>query len=111
MAIPYNSNYDGTVPFSDTCAQFALAAAAEQTYTVPGAATINYSATFGYNSTANVYVRLNGTAASPAPGGTTSTQYLELRPSKRYVKGGDVLHFVSPDTTAQVSVSLMQLRS
>ena len=115
MAIPYNSNYDQTVPFSDTCAQVALAIGAELTYTVPGPATQNYSVRFGYNSTSNVYVRLNGTVATVPAGTATSTQYQELRPgsdgSKRYVKGGDVLHFITPDASAQVSIALMAIRS
>lgn len=111
MAIPYNSNYDGTVPFSDTCAQFALVAATELTYTVPGTETANYQASFGFNSTSNIYVRLNATAATPSGGTTTSLPFQELRPNKRYVKGGDVLHFITPDSTAQVSLALMSLRS
>lgn len=111
MAIAYNNNYDGTTPFSDTCTQFALSVGTEQTYTIPGTDTNAYVAYFGYNSTSNIYVRLNGTAASPAPGASSSTPNQALRPLKRFVKGGDILHFITPDATAQCSVELMSLRS
>ncbi len=114
MAILYNSNYDNTIPFSDVCAQFALAAATELTYTVPGDATAQYSARFGYNSTSNIFIRLNGTATTPGAGTVTTLQYEELRPgddgSQRYVKGGDVIHVITPDTTAYLSISLRSLR-
>lgn len=111
--VAYNSNYDLTIPFSDVCAQVALGVGVEQTYTVPGAATVSYSARFSYAQDANVYVRLNGVAAVPGAGSVASEQYNEFRPgadgSQRYVKGGDVLHFITSDATAFVGVSLRQL--
>lgn len=115
MAIQYNSNYDVTIPFSDVCFQVSGTANVEQTVTIPGSATAYYSARFGYTSTANIYVCLNATPVIP-PGGTVGTQqYCEFRPgddgSQRYVKGGDVLHIISPDATSRVSVSLRQLQS
>lgn len=110
MAIPYNSNYDETIPFSDVCFQVALAATVEQTITVPGDPTTYYQALFSYTSTSNIFVRNNGAATTP-PGGTTGTQqYNDFRPLKRYVKGGDVLHLITPDATGYVGVSLRQLQ-
>lgn len=106
MAIPYVSSYDVTTPFSDVCEQFSLTANNVQTYTIPGTASNKYSADFGYNATANIFVGKNVTAATPASGTKTSTPYLEFRPEKHYVSGGDVLSFVSPDTTAYCGVSL-----
>jgi len=113
MAIMYNSNYDLTIPFSDVCAQVGLTANVGQTFTVPGAATINYAARFTYTSTSNVFVRLNSAPTTP-PGATVGTQqYNEFRPgsdgSQRYVKGGDVIHFKTPDATGYVGLSLRQL--
>ncbi len=113
MAIQYNSNFDLTIPFSDVCAQVAMAANAEETYTIPGAATVRYAARFAYTYNSNVFVRLNSAPTTP-PGGTVTTQqYSEFRPgddgSQRYVKGGDVLHFITPDATAYAGVSLRQL--
>lgn len=114
MAIAYNSNYDLTIPFSDVCAQVALGAAVEETYTVPGAATVKYAARFAYTENSNVFVRLNAVPTSPPAGTVTEQQYSEFRPgddgSQRYVSGGDVLHFITPDTTAYVGVSLRQLQ-
>ena len=113
MAIPYNSNYDITVPFSDVSATFNLATGVAQTYTVPGASTVNYSARFGYRLDSNVLVCLNGTATTPGAGTNNSTQYQELNPgidgSQRYVKGGDVLSISTPDASAYLSISLRQL--
>lgn len=110
MAIQYNSNYEGTIPFSDTDYQVGLVANSQQTITVPGAATIQYQALFSYICTSNVFVRNNATPTIP-PGGTIGTQqYNEFRPNKRYVKGGDVIHLITPDATAYVGVSLRQLQ-
>lgn len=113
MAIQYNSNFDLTIPFSDVCAQVALGAAVEQTFTVPGTAVNKYAARFSYISTSNVFVRLNGTPTTPGAASVGTQQYNEYRPgddgSQRYVQGGDVIHFITPDTTAYVGVSLRQL--
>ena len=109
MAIPYNSNYLETVPFSDVCAQFALDSGAELTFTIPGSATQNYRCEFHYNSTSNIFVRLNGTVTVPGAGTVTTQQYNEFRTEIKYVKGGDVIHVITPDTTAYMSLSLMSL--
>lgn len=109
MAIPYNSNYDETMPFSDTCAQVVAQANTEETYTVPGAATNNYTALFSYNDSANVFVCLNATPTIPAAGTVGTQQYNEFKPHKRYVKGGDVIHFISPDATVYCGVSLRSI--
>jgi hypothetical protein len=113
VAIQYNSNFDLTIPFSDVCAQVALAANTEETFTVPGGPTAKYAARFGYISTSNVFVRLNGTPAIPAAGTVGTERYNEFRPgadgSQRYVQGGDVIHFITPDASAYVGISLRQL--
>lgn len=110
MAVQYNSNYDGTIPFSDVAYQIGLGSNVEQTITVPGSATVQYQALFSFNSTANVFVRLNGVPVSPGSGAVTSQQYSEFRPCKRYVKGGDVIHLITPDASAYAGVSLRQLQ-
>jgi hypothetical protein len=95
MTILYNSNYDLTIPQSDTCAQVALQANTEQTFTLPGTAINNYSVRFTYISTSNVFVRFNGVPTIPAGGSVGTEQYNEFRPgcdgSQRYAKGGDVI--------------------
>lgn len=113
MSIIYNSNYDLTIPFSDDSAQVALGVGVEQTYTVPGPATTYYSVRFAYISTSNVFVRLNAIPTTPGAASVTTQTYSEFRPgadgSQRYVKGGDVIHFITPDATAYVGISLRQL--
>ena len=113
MAIPYNSNYDLTIPFSDVCAQVALGVGVEQTFAVPGDATHQYSVRFTYISTSNVFVRLNGTPTVPGAASVGTEQYNEYRAgedgSQRYVKGGDVIHFITPDATAYVGIRLMSV--
>lgn len=110
MTIQYNSNYNETMPFSDTCAQIHCLANAEETFTVPGTSTQQYQAYFEYASDSNVFVRLNGTPTVPAGGVVGVQQYNEFKPQKRYVRGGDVLHFITPDTNAYIGVSLRQLQ-
>lgn len=111
MTIAYNLNYDGTMPFSDTAIQIACGTGVEQTWTVPGTSITQYQALFEYNSISNVFVCKNATPVVP-PSGTVGQQpYSEFRPDKRYVKGGDVLHFITSDTAgAYVGVSLRQLQ-
>jgi len=116
MAIPYNSNYDVTIPFSDTCAQFNLTlAGGPLSYEVPGPETSKYSVRFGYgDSTSNVFVQLNGALEIPVPDTVNDRQYCELKPgydgSQRYVQGGDTLWFSTPDASAYASISLRQLQ-
>lgn len=112
MAIAYNANYIETMPFSDVCAQFNLATGVAQTWTIPGTNNDVYQAYFSYAQQSNVFVRKNGTAASPSSGTMTSAQYNEFKPKKRYVRGGETLSFVSPDATgAYTGVSLRQVQS
>ena len=107
----YQDNFDHAKPFSDTCAQINMAAGVEETYTVPGTNAQQYRAKFEFAANANVYVGLNVTAASPGAGTTTTTGNLEFRPSEpKYVKGGDVIHVVSPDVAgAYVGISLLAI--
>ena len=109
MAIQYNSNFEGTLPFSDVAVQLHLTANMELTYTVPGTGVDKYQALFSYISTANVFVCNNATPVIPAGNTVGTQQYNEFRPEKRYVQGGDVLHFITPDAAQYVGFSLRQL--
>lgn len=110
MTIKYNANYIETMPFSDTAVQLSLAANTPQTFTIPGTPETFYQAYFEYNCTANIFVCNNGTAAAPGGGAKTTQPYNEFKPKKRYVRGGDVLSFVTPDPVAYMGVSLRQLQ-
>lgn len=109
----YNSNFDGTKPFSDNCFQANLAANVEQTFTVPGTSDKKYRAKFTFASNSNVYVGLNVTATTPGAGLNTSTANLQFKPDEPlYVKGADVIHFISGDAAgAHVGISLLSLPS
>lgn len=110
MTIQYNSNYNETMPFSDTAFQVNCAAGVEQTATVPGPVTAQYQAFFEYTQNSNVFVALNGVPVVPASGTVGTQQYNEFRPCKRYVRGGDVIHFITPDASAYIGVSLRKLQ-
>lgn len=114
MSALYNTNYDLTMPFVDDSAQLFLAATTDETYTVPGTPDNVYSVRFAYTENSNVFVGLNDTAVIPDGGTPVGTQvYAEFRPgcdgSQRYVRGGDVLHFITPDATAYVGIRLMKI--
>lgn len=116
MAIPYNSNFEQTTAFSDKTWQLALATNTDLSITIPGATTDKYRMILSYISTSNVFVRLNGTASVPGAGTAGTTAYEEFRPgasevTKRYVMGGDVVHFITPDASAYVGVRLESLPS
>ncbi len=110
MTIQYNENYLETMPFSDTCAQINCAANVSESFTVPGNSTQKFQAYFEYASNSNVFVRLNATPTIPAGGTVGTQQYNEFKPKKRYVRGGDVIHFITPDTNAYIGISLRQLQ-
>ena len=110
VAIAWNSNYGGTLTFSDVSTQINLLSGVNVSWTVPGTAETKYQALFSYIADSNIFVRLNGAAAIPGAGLVTTEQYNELRPDKRYVQGGDVLNFITPDVSQYVGVSLRQLQ-
>lgn len=110
MTIQYNSNYNETMPFSDTCAQVNCGANVEQTYTVQGNPTDQFQAYFEYTQNSNVFVCKNATPTIPSSGSVGQQQYNEFRPAKRYVRGGDVIHFITPDASAYIGVSLRKLQ-
>jgi hypothetical protein len=110
MTISWNANYLETMPFSDTAFQVACLANVERTITVPGTDTMQYQAYFEYICTSNVFVCKNATPVVPAGGTVGTQQYNEFKPKKRYVKGGDVIHFITPDASAYIGVSLRQLQ-
>src|ERR1035437_171560 len=98
------------MPFSDTCLQVNCAANVAQTFTIPGNSEQQYQAYFSYNENANVFVCKNGTPSIPVSGASGQDQYNEFKPKKRYVRGGDVLHFITPDTNAYIGMSLRKLQ-
>ena len=104
----YNEGYEGTEPFSDTCAQMALATSAVLTYTVPGTKLNRYKAEFSWLITSSVYVGYNVTPAVPGAGLITSQPNVERNPDYRYVQGGDILSFIS-SAAAQAGLRLLQL--
>ena len=110
MTISYNSNYNETMPFSDTAIQVNCGVGVAQTFTVPGTDIAQYQAYFEYTTASNVFVRLNATPTTPLIGTVNTEPYNEFKPKKRYVKGGDVIHFITPDASAYVGVSLRQLQ-
>jgi hypothetical protein len=110
MTSQYNSNYIETMPFSDTCAQVGVALGTPQAVTVPGASNISYQAYFEYNLSSNVYVGLNVVPTAPVGGAVETQAFVEFKPKKRYVRGGDVLHFTTPDANAYFGVSFRQIQ-
>lgn len=107
MTVPYTTSYNGTVPFSDTTANFGLQAGVAQSYTVPGLSNSKYSVRFSFTENSNVFIGYNATAVSPTLGTPLTTNYIEFRPhEERYVKGGDVLSLITPDTSAYMGLSL-----
>lgn len=98
------NGYNGFgLPFSINNDSATLAQNTDTTLTVPSFSG-HYIAIFAYEQGATVWVSLNATATTPA-GNTFASTNSQMNPTARYVKAGDVLHFITGDTTAQVSVS------
>lgn len=113
----YNANFERTFPWSDLNVQIALAANTAITYTVPGNSSMEYRAIFSYAYDSNIWVGYNTTAVVPIAGAATvtSNSKIELNPGKygdaRYVRGGDVLSFISGSIVSNAGMSLLQLPS
>lgn len=100
IAAQYNCNYDGTMNFTGGAVQLRLSANTEVTFTVPGPATTMYAVDFRYNSNNDYFIGYKVTAVIPAPDVAGEVGNLDYKPDKRFVFGGDVLHFITPNTTA-----------
>lgn len=115
MATSFNSNFNLSIPFSDESVQIHLDQNTDETYIVPGDKSVIYAVYFGYNLSSNVFVSLNAPFAIPAAGNVSTQRFAELNPGfsggQRYVKGGDILHFITPDASAFVSIALKRLPS
>lgn len=110
IAVQWYSNYDVTTNFSDVTPTINLIANTEKTFTVPGAISNRYQVVFEYNASANVYVGYNVTATVVAGSTLDSNgRFLEYRPDRRFVNGGDVLHFITPDASVYMGFSLRSL--
>ena len=109
MTTPFNSSYNDTTPFSDTTSQFALAANVALPYTVPGDSSMSYRIEFSWAYNANVYVGYRVAATVPTAGTLTSNNNIEFRPKLKYVKGGDILSFISNTIVTDGGFSLLRL--
>jgi hypothetical protein len=101
------NGYNGFgLPFSNVKRNTILSANVAQTLTVPVSADATYSnviAVFSFEPGASIWVANNETAAIPSGSFTTATS--ELNPAARAVKGGDVLSFITADTTSAIGVT------
>ncbi len=89
--------------------QTTLAVGVAQTFTVPpneGPLT-NWGAILSYEIGATVWVAINATAT--LPGNSPSSTVSEMNPTCRYVKPGDTISLITPNTTAQVGVAYRAL--
>lgn len=89
--------------FSDDNQKVTLAVGVEQHFTVPS----NFAfwlAVFSFEPGSTVWVANNDTAAVPS--GSFSSTSSQLNPSARKVRGGDILSFITNNTTAEIGVSL-----
>lgn len=106
MSVKYHSQFTNSSPFSGMAPQFALAASVALTYTVPGDSSVQYRAEFSYPYDANVWVALNSTATIPTAGTMSPNSGSVLRPACKYVRGGDVLSFISNSIVANAGFEL-----
>lgn len=107
----YNQNFLETLPFSDLTVQIALAANTALTYTVPGSTGLLYRCEFSWPDAAEVWVGYNIAAVVPSSGTITQKNRIEMNPGRykgaRYVRGGDVLSFISRNIVTDASLSLL----
>lgn len=105
MAVQYHNNYVDTTNFSDVTPRMALRAGPSLSYTVPGNATQDLQALFEYGDDCTVFVGYNVDVTVAAQDTVTTGRFVEIMPKKRFVKGGDVLYFATPDPIAYIGIS------
>lgn len=107
----YSKNFHGTMPFTTAGFQSLLAANTALSWTVPGEPNQIYRAVFRASSTAEIWVGYNVTATVPTSNTATALRNIEFIPlnEPKYLKGGDVLSFISTGTP-QFGVSLLQVQ-
>jgi hypothetical protein len=105
----FNSAFDETRPFSDMAVQIDLTANVAQSFTIAGTTADKYRCQFSFPYNGNVWVGFGVAATTPSGGTPTECDNIELRPDSRYVRGGDVLSFLSSANVADVGFSLLQL--
>jgi hypothetical protein len=88
--------------------QGTLLIGAEQTITVPSSSEY-WLAIFNAVPGGEVWVNLNATAASPTT--SFSNNASQMNPSARKVKAGDVIHFITPNTSVNIWVGLYALET
>jgi len=91
------------VEFADDGQRTTLVAGVEQHFTVPSTYKV-WVAIFLFESGSRVWVGKNITVTVPPNSFTASTA--DIIPAARVVRGGDVLSFITNDTTAEIKVSL-----
>jgi hypothetical protein len=109
----FSTNFLETLPFSDQTVQVALAANTALPYTIPGDSSVQYRCEFSYAYDTNVWVGFNTTAVVPVAGTvtTSSNSSVVLRPKIKYVRGGDVLSFISASIVSNMGFELLVLPS
>lgn len=109
MVAKYYDNNQDTTNFSDTECNLFLGANTVVTYTVPDNNGLPIQALFSYASNSNIFVGYNATPVIPTENVVNTTQGVEYKPAKRFVNGGDVLSFISPDSATYMGVSFRSL--
>lgn len=105
----YSTNFDKTLPFSDHGFQLGLDANVTTTFTVPGDISKTYCAIFSFPYNANVWVGQNKTPTTPTQGVSAATVNFSMNPDRKYVRGGDVLSFLSNANVSDIGCELFTL--
>lgn len=105
------NGYNGFgLPFSDTNYSATITTGTATSLTVPGNSVCTvFLAIFSFTPGGSVYVANNETAAIPAGGSFASTTSV-LNPTARVCNAGDVLSFITADTSDDVQVSFYGLQ-
>lgn len=95
------------LPFSDNGFQTTLQQNLPQSLTIPEG-NEKYLAVFSFDPGFRIFVAANATATVPSA--SFSSTVSELNPASRLVMAGDVLSFITPDTTTYVNVTLYAIQ-
>jgi hypothetical protein len=97
------------LPFTEDNFFMLLDANVVDSVTVPSINEKPLMAVFSYESGSKVWVGLNPSSPIAAPTGAATSTVAQQNPPARNVSAGDIIEFVTSDTTAEVGVSFYEL--
>ena len=102
---------DQAKPFSDLNIQFGIGPDEELSFTVPGTSADYFVCEFSWDRNFSIWVGFNIDPNVPSSGSIVQKNRIEQNPLYKFVRGGDVLNFISDQDVVDANVNFYILNS